>query len=409
LNNVLNRLNRLKISIGETKLIPYLVEGRLHGFAKRYAKSLILEIANKFNVKEVLRYRPVPHITLAGAFTTSNIREVIREIKSIGKKYSSVKFKIKGFDCFDDTEGRKVIYIAVYPSEELKGLRRELAERLSQWAKLKEFDMEKDFIFHITIAFRDIDKKFNKIWKYLQEKEIVEINSSIFRLTLLRHRKIMYEYDLLFKKLLDRREALNKNRLKYEFGLLHEESPKIYLDNRDIDRVYLIGDTHFDHKNIIKYCNRPFKNVKEMNKKLLKNWNKTIGKDDLVFFLGDLAFGKRKHKVGYWLNKLNGRIYLIQGNHDKKIPSGIPYLKRCIIKYGDDEFRLIHRPDEAGGWKGWIIHGHHHNNHPQYYPFINSLNKTINVSVEMIDYKPISFASLLSLISEDDVSESGNN
>ena len=372
-----------------------MVEGRLHGFAKRYAKSLILGIANKFNVKGAVRYRPVPHITLAGGFTTPNIRKVIREIKSIGEKYSSVKFKIKGFDWFDDTEGRKVIYIAVHPSEELKELRRELAERLSQWAKLKEFDVEKDFIFHITIAFKDIDKKFRKIWKYLQEREIVEINSSIFRLTLLRNSKILYEYDLFFKKLLNRREALDRNRLKYELELLYDAPPTIILDNQNLDRVYLIGDTHFDHKNIIKYCNRPFKNVREMNKKLLKNWNKIIRKEDLVFFLGDLVFGKKGYKIKYWIGKLHGRIYFIQGNHDKKFPSNMPYLKRCIVRYGNKEFILIHKPEDAGDWNGWIIHGHHHNNYPEYYPFINKENKTINVSVEMIEYRPIQFSLIL--------------
>jgi len=378
-------------------LSSYLIEGRLHEFAKRYIRSLIWEIANKFNVKGAVTYRPVPHITLVGAFTPSNVREVVREIREIGKRYEPIKYKIKGFDWFDDTEGRKVIYLAVYPSEELIELRRELAEQLGKWAKLKEFEREDDFIFHVTIAFKDIDnKKFKKIWKYLQEREIVEINSNIFRLTLLCNNKIMYEYDLLLKKLLNRREALNKNRLRYELGLLHDEPPKIYLDNQNLSRVHLIGDTHFGHRNIIKYCDRPFKNVRKMNKTLLKNWNKTIRKDDIVFFLGDLAFGNQRYKIKYWLGKLHGRIYLIQGNHDKKIPSDVPSLKQCIVRYGGEEFMLIHKPEDAGNWKGWIIHGHHHNNHPKYYPFINKMSKTINVGVEMIGYKPISFASLLS-------------
>ena len=379
-------------------MATYLIEGRLHGFAKRYARALIWEIANKFNVRGAVKYRPVPHITLAGAFTTHNVKEVVREIKEIGEKYEPVKFKIKGFDWFDDLEGKKVIYLKVYPSEELIKLRKELAEQLSKWAKLKKFDMEDDFIFHITIAFKDLDKKFKKIWKYLQEKEIVEINSSIFRLTLLRNSKIMYEYDMFFKKLLNRREALNKNMLKYELELLHDTPPTIVLDNQNLDRVYLIGDTHFDHKNIIKYCNRPFKNVREMNKKLMKNWNKIVREDDLVFFLGDLTFGRKRYKMKYWLGKLHGRIYFIQGNHDRKFPPDTPYLKRCIVKYDDKEFMLIHKPEDAGDWKGWIIHGHHHNNYPKYYPFINRENRTINVSVEMIEYQPIKFSSILSQI-----------
>ena len=42
--------------------------------------------------------------------------------------------------------------------------------------------------------------------------------------------------------------------------------------------TYWTSDTHFSHANVIKYCNRPFKNVDEMNATLIENWNKTVGK-----------------------------------------------------------------------------------------------------------------------------------
>ena len=54
--------------------------------------------------------------------------------------------------------------------------------------------------------------------------------------------------------------------------------------------------------------------------------------------------------------------------------------------------------DTVNDWNGWIIHGHHHNNHPEKYPFINRINKTINVRVELTNYKPISLGSLLESI-----------
>ena len=59
----------------------------------------------------------------------------------------------------------------------------------------------------------------------------------------------------------------------------------------DPDHTWIISDLHFDHDEVIQYCNRPFTNVDEMNETILENWNKTIKKNDSVFFLGDLVTG----------------------------------------------------------------------------------------------------------------------
>jgi calcineurin-like phosphoesterase family protein len=81
-------------------------------------------------------------------------------------------------------------------------------------------------------------------------------------------------------------------------------------------KIFLIGDTHFMHRNIIKYCNRPFANVEEMTDGLIKNWNSVVGKNDIVYVVGDFALcGKQKIiEIG---NQLNGRKRLILGNHDE--------------------------------------------------------------------------------------------
>ena len=61
----------------------------------------------------------------------------------------------------------------------------------------------------------------------------------------------------------------------------------------EAERVWLISDTLFDHENIIRYCNRPFRSVEEMNSVMLRNWNRTVRPEDLVYFLGDMSFGRR--------------------------------------------------------------------------------------------------------------------
>lgn len=82
-------------------------------------------------------------------------------------------------------------------------------------------------------------------------------------------------------------------------------------------KIFFVSDTHFGHANILGFCNRPFKNVEEMNHVLIKNWNKKVPTDGLVFHLGDFAWGG----YPFWKNirsQLNGEIILIKGNHDEK-------------------------------------------------------------------------------------------
>jgi 2'-5' RNA ligase len=174
----------------------YLIEIRLYGPAKRYLKNIIWDVAKKFKVTGAIRRRPVPHITLAGPFTSSHIEEVIKEVESVGRKYHPIPFQIKGFDHFISTNGKRVIGLHINPSKELEDLRWELAQRMEPWTTLKEYDKKRDFLFHTTIALKDIDRKYSKISRYIEEKESFEINTHMLRICILRNSKILYEYDL---------------------------------------------------------------------------------------------------------------------------------------------------------------------------------------------------------------------
>lgn len=59
----------------------------------------------------------------------------------------------------------------------------------------------------------------------------------------------------------------------------------------DGSKVFFTSDTHFYHGNIIRFCNRPFKDVEVMNETIISNWNNTVGQDDIVFHLGDFCLG----------------------------------------------------------------------------------------------------------------------
>ena len=118
------------------------------------------------------------------------------------------------------------------------------------------------------------------------------------------------------------------------------------------EHTFFTSDTHFNHANIIKFCNRPFKDVEQMNEVMIANWNSVIGKDDTVFHLGDFCLGGAAEWTKI-LDRLNGKIYLIMGNHDlKNIRQG--FISR---------FEHVHYPFLCfeGSYKDvWQLFGHVH-------------------------------------------------
>ena len=160
------------------------------------------------------------------------------------------------------------------------------------------------------------------------------------------------------------------------------------------NKVFFIADTHFHHAKIIEYCHRPFKDVEEMNYKLIQNWNNTVGHDDIVYMLGDFCLGN-KEKVSNMAYQLNGRKMLICGNHDAYratdyMQLGFEWASRHPIIW-NNYMILSHEPVflEANSCRV-NIHGHLHIGEHRIFKHDSDKNLYYNVSVEQIDYKPIS-------------------
>ena len=115
-------------------------------------------------------------------------------------------------------------------------------------------------------------------------------------------------------------------------------------------KIFVTADTHFNHENIIKYCNRPFKDVNEMNEVIINNWNSVVSKDDIIYHIGDYGFGT-KDELKEIFDKLNGKKYLIMGNHDLRVGKRYflelgfieVYKKKCEF----DKYIFTHRPIEV--------------------------------------------------------------
>ena len=73
--------------------------------------------------------------------------------------------------------------------------------------------------------------------------------------------------------------------------------------------IWFTADFHLGHKNIIRYCNRPFQTVEEMNQEILERLNSRVKPTDILYFLGDFCIGP-KHELRSFANRFAARRYL---------------------------------------------------------------------------------------------------
>lgn len=220
---MLTDLKKILRLTGKSKGTGYLVEFRLTGKTKIHIKDLIFKIAKKFKVTGRTKKHVVPHVTLFGPFTCNKEKELLLQFSKICKKHKTMKYQISNFGNFE----KRVIHVEIKPSKELQSFRHDLAESLIEIAnsvQKHDYDNKEDYKFHATLAFRDIEKKFNNIKKYLENIELIKKDEYVLRITLLKKGKILREYDTMQKKMLTRNEALSRQSWKKTFSILNSSS-----------------------------------------------------------------------------------------------------------------------------------------------------------------------------------------
>ena len=166
--------------------------------------------------------------------------------------------------------------------------------------------------------------------------------------------------------------------------------------------IYFCSDPHFGHANIIKYCNRPFKNVEEMDEALIKNWNDKVKSEDTIYITGDVFFHQEAKAIEI-LSRLNGKKILIYGNHDKPIKRSKTLqsmFEKCCdyeeIWIGDQFIVMSHyamivwNKSHRGSF---MIHGHSHGGLK--YPIEG---KILDVGIDAHNYAPISYEKVKSIL-----------
>lgn len=167
---------------------------------------------------------------------------------------------------------------------------------------------------------------------------------------------------------------------------------------------FYIADMHLGHENVIRFDNRPFESVEEMDRQLIENWNKRVGCDDDVYILGDFCYRSQKSPAWY-LEQLKGNKYLIQGNHDGNLLKDEQAMgciksveKMCFVMDGKERVVLCHFP--LAEWNGyhkgaWHIYGHIHNRRDETFEYMRKQKRALNAGCMVNYYTPVTFKELV--------------
>ena len=147
-------------------------------------------------------------------------------------------------------------------------------------------------------------------------------------------------------------------------------------------RYWFTADEHYGHKNIIKYCSRPFQSVEEMDNFIISAHNEVVEDDDRVIHIGDFTLQKKADK---YLYRLNGKHTFLMGSHDRWLDHTAPYIWERKIQ--GQWVVCCHYAMRTWGRShhgSWQLFGHSHGT-------LKPQGNQIDVGVDTHGFKPYSF------------------
>lgn len=162
-------------------------------------------------------------------------------------------------------------------------------------------------------------------------------------------------------------------------------------------KIYASSDTHYFHDNIIKYCDRPFRDVGHMNREMMQRWNDVVKPGDIALHVGDISAGLkgRDGDLRDIISGLHGTKILVRGNHDHLPDSWylnagfsvvVPHLfisGYLFVHYPIEE-AVKRFPNEGWGPVTKVIHGHIHR------ADVDDFDDHYNVAVDRNGFFPVS-------------------
>lgn len=158
---------------------------------------------------------------------------------------------------------------------------------------------------------------------------------------------------------------------------------------------FFTGDEHFGHftnpkRNIIKYCNRPFDTIEEMDKTIISNFNKVVTNKDHTIHVGDLTFKNPEQ----YIRQLNGTHTFLRGNHDRWM--GKQYHEMWCKTIEGQHVVACHyamRVWNRSHYGSWQVYGHSHGK-------LEPIGLQWDVGVDNNNFYPVSFEQLKNIMEE---------
>lgn len=160
--------------------------------------------------------------------------------------------------------------------------------------------------------------------------------------------------------------------------------------------IWFTADTHFNHSNIIRYCNRPYQNINDMNRDIMEKWIKVVKPNDTIYHLGDFGFGN----LSGILDRLPGKIRLIKGSHDKsalRFKGKFEYISP-LVEVGIEGITVVMchyamRTWHKSHFNSWHLYGHSHGTLPP-------IGKSWDVGVDNNGFIPLSWEQIKEIMAK---------
>ena len=214
-------------------MAEYRIEVKLTGYAREYTRRLLYATARRYNIRSFSKNQTLPSMVLYGPFKTDDPQAVAACLAEVAGKYDLVPYRLKGFNHFEVekkwllfNQGMKGIYLDIEPSDTLRRLQEEIAEKLRPLTEPSDY-FSGIGSFGAEVDFKDIEGRFGEVLAYLKDHEEKNVSQRLVKITLTKNWKTLCEYDFLQKKLVGKGHLAGSKYLRKTMHILRQTEEEL--------------------------------------------------------------------------------------------------------------------------------------------------------------------------------------